>query len=141
MNYLSQEVEVGGTKYVVQAVDAYTQWHILQKLAKYGIAALVEQLVIAEKEGGDIKTAMIKVITAVITAMPEEDQEFCITSALAKTAVKDQPEMRAEVSLFTGKISEYVMLGIRAIKVQLGDFSCFQSLIPGSTAGAAEDKE
>lgn len=140
MDHLVKEVEVAGAHYVVQAVDAQTQYKILQKLSRYGVATLVAELAKIEADGGDTKMAFVKAVLALIQLMPEADQDFCIESALKKTSIKDQATP-VEISNFSGKISEYVLLGAKAIGVQLGDFSCFLSLIPASTAMAQEGSE
>ena len=137
---LSKEVEIGGTEYVVLSVDAQTQYKILQKLARHGVAPLVSGMAQAEQRGEDMKTAFMGAILAIIHGMPEADQDYCINESLKKTAVKGESDP-VTISKFTGRIGEWVMLGVRAIGVQLGDFSCFQSLIPSSTAGAPEETE
>lgn len=140
MSDLIKEVEVGGETYVVQAVDAQTQYKILQKLARYGIGHLIAGIAKAEADQVDIKRAYLHAITAVIQAMPEADQDFCIGEALKKTAIKGHTEA-VKISNFCGRIGEYVLLGTKAIGVQLGDFTCFLNLIPGSTAKVQEGSE
>jgi len=140
MSDLINEVEVGGKTYVVQAIDAQTQYKILQKLARYGIAHLVAGMVKSNADDAGVKRAYLQTIVAVIQQMPEADQDFCISEALKKTAEKGKGEA-ISISNFCGRISEYVLLGARAIGVQLGDFSCFLNLIPGSTATAQEGIE
>src|SRR5690625_6718975 len=88
------------------------------------------------KAGDDtaaVKRAYLHALVTVVQAMPEADQDFCLTEALKKTALQGQTE-RVDISSFSGRISEYILLGVRAIGVQLGDFTCFLNLIPGSTA-------
>lgn len=140
MNELSKAVEVAGTEYVVMAVDAQAQYKILQKLSRYGAGTLVAEMVKIEAEGGDIKTAFVKAILAIIQLMPDDDQDYCIAEALRKTTIKNS-SVTVELSNFSGRISEYALLGAKAIGVQLGDFTCFLSLIPKSTAKAQEESE
>ena len=139
MDHLKKEVEVAGKKYVVLAVDAQTQYKIWQKLAKYGAASFVGGMVKAEADGTDIRAAYVSTILAVIQAMPEGDQDFCINSSLQKTSELHVGEP-VDISLFAGRIAEWIQLGVRAIGVQLGDFSSFLSLIPKSAAEAQEVK-
>lgn len=141
-NYLAQEVEVAGSKYVVQAVGADAQRKILQKLGRYGIAHLIAGLAKAEaaKDPNEVKKAYVQTIVAIITNMPEEDQDYCIDKALEKTAIKGDSDP-VSVDMFVGKIAEFYLLGAKAIGVQLGDFSFFQSLIKDLMAGAAEENE
>ena len=136
MSDLIKEVEVGGVTYVVQPIDAQTQYKILQKLSRYGVAHLVSGMIKAETEknkAGAMKLAYTQALLAIIQNMPEAEQDFCITNALKKTAVAGETEA-VGISMFTGRIAEYVLLGAKAIGVQLGDFSCFQSLINESMA-------
>lgn len=150
MNHLQQEITIGEATYVVAAVDAQTQYKILQKLSRYGAAHLVAGMVRAESQKDHeqgVKSAFMQAILAVVQNMPESDQDFCITEALKNTVVKDSAgdeqgkPLRVGISMFSGRIAEYVLLGARAIGVQLGDFSCFLNLIPSSTAKAQEDSE
>lgn len=135
-----KEVEVAGTTYVVLPVDAQTQYKILQKLARFGVAPLIAGFVKTEEEGGDVQAAFVAAVIAIIERMPEEDQDFCLMKSLEKTTVSGE-KTPVDISMFTGRIPEFMILGARAIGVQLGDFSCFRSLIPQSTAGATEEKE
>lgn len=134
-------VNVAGASYIVQMVDAQTQYKIFQKLARYGAATMVSSMVRAEQSGGDIREAIIATALTIITNMPEAEQDFCVENALKNTAKEGDTET-VNIQFFSGRIAEYLMLGARAIGVQLGDFSCFLSLIEDSkTAKAQEGNE
>ncbi len=136
---LIKKEEVGGVNYVVQAVDAQTQYKIVQKLARYGIGHLIAGIAKAGQDKTAVKKAYLTAIVAIVQSMPENDQDFCLQSALKKTAVEGNTTP-VSISNFTGRIAEYILLGCKAIGVQLGDFTCFLNLIPSSTAEAQEEK-
>lgn len=138
---LAKEVEVEGNTYVVLPVSAQTQYKIFQKLSRYGIAPLFAGFAKAAADSDNkesIKMAFVQAIVGVITSMPEDEQDFCISEALSKTTLKGNEEP-ITISEFTGRIAEYILLGGRAIGVQLGDFSCFLGLIKESMAEAQEE--
>lgn len=140
---LAKEITVEGQTYVVLPVDAQTQYKILQKTARYGVASLLNGFVKAEAANDKseaVKLAFAQSIVAIISNMPDDAQDYCIENALAKTSLKGEQDP-ITIDHFSGRIGEYVLVGARAIGVQLGDFSCFRSLIKESMAEPPEEND
>src|SRR5690625_7798264 len=113
MDHLVQEVEVGGKTYIVQAVDAQTQYKILQKLARFGVGPLIAGMVKAGDDTAAVKRAYLHALVTVVQGMPEADQDFCLTEAVKKTAHQGQTE-RGDHSSSSGHITADSSHGVRA---------------------------
>ncbi len=120
---------MGGNRYFAGTIDAFTQLHIVRRLAPClgRLAALLGPEERESLESGDPEAALVS-LAAAASELSDEDVEYIVNACLDATE-RRQPgggpaALRANgVTMFTLNLPELLCISYRVLKANLADFS------------------